>query len=73
MTPKNIYKIFLPPKISIFLKPQKYWKSKFWTPKNYPSLRMYENIRVPSWGKMHDTTINLAFLRALYQMSQINV
>ena len=27
--------------------PQKYWNSKFWTPKNGPSLCIYENIRVP--------------------------
>ena len=32
--PKNIHKIFVPPKILISLKtPQKYWNSKFWTQK----------------------------------------
>ena len=35
-------------KFSFFWKPKKYWNSEFWTPKNSPSLRMCENIRVPS-------------------------
>ena len=38
-TPKNIY---------FSENPKKYWNLKFWTPKNYPSLRMYENISVPT-------------------------
>ena len=46
--PKDIHKIFIPPKIFSFLKtPHIYWNSKFWTPKNCQSLRMYKNIRVP--------------------------
>ena len=40
-----------PPKIFIFLKtPKKYWNSELWTPKNRLSLRMCENIRVPTLG-----------------------
>ena len=46
--PKNVHKIFIPPKIFSNLKnPKKNWNSKFWTPVNSPSLGMYENIRVP--------------------------
>ena len=47
--PPNIHKIFIPPKIFIFLqKTQKIIKiKKFEPPKNDLSLRMYENIRVP--------------------------
>ena len=48
--PKNIHKIFLPPKIYFFSeKTQIILKCKILThpPKNDPSLRMYENIRVP--------------------------
>ena len=41
-TPKNIY---------FSENPKKYWNSKFWTPKNDPSLRMYKNIWVPPWGQ----------------------
>ena len=45
---KNIQKIFIPQKnIHSSENPQKYWNSEFWTPKNGPSLRMCENIRVP--------------------------
>ena len=34
MTPKDIHKIFIPQKIFIFSEnPQRYWNSKFWTPK----------------------------------------
>ena len=45
---KNIHKIFIPPKNIHFSENQKkYWNSEFWTPKNRPSLRMCENIRVP--------------------------
>ena len=45
-SPKNIHKIFIPKKYSFFWKPEKKWTSTFWTKKNYPRLRMYENIRV---------------------------
>ena len=37
-----------PQKYSFFLKPPKILKSKIRSQKNDPSLRMYENIRVPS-------------------------
>ena len=48
MIPNHNHKIFIPPKIFIFLKtPEKYWNSNFWIPKIGPSLCMYENIRVP--------------------------
>ena len=43
-----IHKIFIPPKIMIFLKPpQKYLNSRFWTPKNGPRLRIYMKISAP--------------------------
>ena len=47
--PKNIHKIFIPPKILIFLKPHKNNViQKFKPPqKNALSLRMYQTIRVP--------------------------
>ena len=46
--PKNIHKIFIPPKnIHLSENAKKIWKLKFWIQKNGPSLRMYENIRVP--------------------------
>ena len=35
-----------PKKYSFSENPKKYWNSKFWTPKNDPSLRMYGIIRV---------------------------
>ena len=44
---KNIHKTFIPPKIFILLKTQKILKFKILNQKNDPSLRMYENIRVP--------------------------
>ena len=47
MTPKDIHKIFIFPKIFIFLKTQKILKFKILNPKNGPSLRMNGNIRVP--------------------------
>ena len=48
MTPKNIHKIFIPQKIFIFLKNPKNIEIQNVEPqKNDPSLRMYENIRVP--------------------------
>ena len=43
MSPKNIHKIFIPPKIFIFLKTPKNTKIQNFEPKNGPSLR----IRVP--------------------------
>ena len=46
MAQKNIYKIFLPQNILIFLEPKKILKFKILNPKDDPSLRMYENIRV---------------------------
>ena len=48
MTPKNIHKILIPKNIHFSENPKKYWNSKFWTPKNDPSL--YENIRVTPLG-----------------------
>ena len=48
MTPKNIHKIFIPQKYSFFWTPPKNIEiQNFEPPKNYLSLRMYENIRVP--------------------------
>ena len=47
MTPKQyLQKSSNLQKYLFFWKPQKYWNSKFWTPKNALSLRMYENIKV---------------------------
>ena len=45
--PKNIHKIFILQKYLVFWNPQKYWNSKFWTPKYIPGQRMYETIRLP--------------------------
>ena len=45
-TPKNIH---------ISENPKEYWNSEFWTQKNGPSLRMWENIRVPPLGAMYQT------------------
>ena len=45
--PKNIDKIFIPQKIFIFLKTPKNIEIQNFEPKNDPSLRMYENVRVP--------------------------
>ena len=59
MTPQKIHKIFIPPKnINFSENPKKYWNSEFWTPKNGPSLRMCENIRVsppppPPWDYVY--------------------
>ena len=36
-----------PNKYSFSWKPIFFWNSQYWTPKNSPSLRMCENIRVP--------------------------
>ena len=48
MTPKKYPQNFIPPKIFIFLKtPKSIEKIKILNLKNDPSLRMYENIRVP--------------------------
>ena len=45
--PKNIHKIFIPPKKFFFENPKTYWNSKFWTEKKYdPSVRMYKKFRV---------------------------
>ena len=45
---KNIHKIFITPKkYSFFWKPQKILKFRILNPKNGPSLRKCENIRVP--------------------------
>ena len=53
MTPQTYLQNLCTPKSIIFSEnPQKYLTSKFWTPKKDPSLRMYENIRVPSVGPM---------------------
>ena len=47
MTLENIHKIFIPHKIFIFLKTPKNIEIQNLHPKNDPSQRMYENIRVP--------------------------
>ena len=48
MTPKKYPQNFHTQKNIYFSEnPKKYRNSKFWTQKNEPSLRMYENIRVP--------------------------
>ena len=39
--PQNLH---TPKNINFSDNPKKYWNSKFWTQKNDPSLRMYENI-----------------------------
>ena len=47
---KNIHKIFIPPKNVHFSEnPPKILKFRILNPKNGPSLRMRENIRVPPW------------------------
>ena len=52
MTPKNIHKIFLPPKIFIFLKTKKYWNSEFWTPQKIARAYVCEKTSEypPPWG-----------------------
>ena len=51
--PKIIQKIFIPQKILIFLKTPKNIEIQNFEPqKNDPSLRMYENIRVPPPPRM---------------------
>ena len=51
MTPKKYpQNLYTQKHIDFSENPKKYWNSLFWTPKNDPSLRMYENIRVPPWG-----------------------
>ena len=45
--PKNIHKFLIHQKYLYFWKLQKVLKFKFWTPKNGPSLHIYENIRIP--------------------------
>ena len=51
MTPQKYPQNVHTPKNIIFSEnPQKILKFKNLTPKNGPSLRMYENIRVPPWG-----------------------
>ena len=50
---KTIHRIFTPQKIFIFWKPQKILIFKILNPKNDPSLRMYENIRVPPGAISH--------------------
>ena len=48
MTPKKYPQILYTPKIIFFLKtPKNIENQNFEPPKNDPSLRMYENIRVP--------------------------
>ena len=48
---KNPQNLHTPQKILIFLKPPKYCNSNIEPQKHSPSLRMYENIRVPFWGQ----------------------
>ena len=48
MTPKDIYKIFIPQKIFIFLKTLKGIEIQNFEPQNGVSLRMNENIIVPT-------------------------
>ena len=53
MTPKKYPQNFHTQKnIHFSENPKKYWNSKIWPQQNGPSLRMYENIRVPPapWG-----------------------
>ena len=45
--PQNTHKIFIPQKMFIFLKTRKKLNVITLNPKNYPRLRMYENIKVP--------------------------
>ena len=51
--PQNLH---TPKKYLLFWKPKKYWNSEFWPPKDSPSRRMFENIRVhpppppPPWA-----------------------
>ena len=47
MTPKDIHKIFIPPKIFIFLKTLKGIEIQNFEPQNGASLRLNENIIVP--------------------------
>ena len=51
MNSKNIHKIFISKNILnfIFLKTPKNIAIQIFEPKNDPSIRMYENIRVPPW------------------------
>ena len=51
MTPQKFpQNLHTPKNIHFFWKPQKILKFKILNPKNDLSLRMYENIRVPSWA-----------------------
>ena len=58
MTPKKYPQNFHTQKNIYFSEnPKKYRNSKFWTQKNGPSLRMYENIRVPPPLGSHVTAL----------------
>ena len=53
MTPKDIHKIFIPPKIFIFLKTLKGIEIQNFEPQNGASLRMNKNIIVPPPPPLH--------------------
>ena len=70
---KNIHKIFRPKKIFFFLKtPKNIEIQNFYPPKNGPSLRMCENIRVPPppWGLVNliSKDASLVFYLSVYPL-----